>query len=119
MVELLAVIVVIASVMVFAIPAITDTNKNARDKLTDMEKNNLKEAGKMLALDVDNSATDIYKCNGWVASYCTKQNSKWTKIEISVSNLKSHGYFTDNDNHIDGDIIVSIDNSHNVTIKDN
>ena len=119
LIELLAVIVILALIMTIAIPAITDTGSSARTKLTDIEKKNLIEAGKMLALDLDENTTDIYNCSGWVASACTKNNGKWTLVKVTVADLKTHDYYTDSKKHISESIKLEIKSDYTVTIDEN
>ena len=115
LIELLAVIVVIAVIMVIVTPSLLNTGDSARDKLTEVEKKNLIDAGKMLALDLNDSESDIYNCSGWITE-CSKSNGKWISVTMSVSDLISHGYFTDNYNHL-GDYQVTVDSNYNVTVS--
>ena len=116
LVELLAVIVVIAAVIVIATPSLLNIGDSARNKITETEKKNLIEAGKMLALDLDDSDSNLYNCSGWI-THCDKdKNGNWTSVTISVSDLVSHGYFTDNDNHL-SEYILTIKNDYTVSIS--
>lgn len=112
LIELLAVVVIITVVIIIAVPAVTNSNQNARNKITALENKNLTEAGKMLALDLDNKDSSIYNCNGWVSSYCTKTNSKWSKVEITVNKLKEKKYLNDTGNHL-GNVSITITKSNN------
>ena len=124
-VELLTVIIVLSVIMVFAVSIITSASKNAENKLDEIERKNLIEAGKMLAIDLDDNDSEIYNCSGWITR-CNKNSGKWTRVTITVSDLVSHNYFTDNRGHIDGTIkiiIYSFDSQNNsdyyVTIDEN
>ena len=118
LIELLAVILVLGMIIVFAIPAINGSGSSSREKISELEKKNLIEAGKMLALDLDESTTDIYNCNGWIENLCTKSTDKWSRVTISVKELINHGYFIDYDHHIDEDIMLIISGNHEVSIED-
>lgn len=116
LVELLAVIVILGTVMLLTIPAITNTGGDARNKLTSIEEKNLKEAGKMVALDLDDKDSDIYNCKGWINN-CEKDGNKWSRVTITIEQLKSNGYFIDRDDHLNNNITITIKSDYSITIN--
>ena len=117
LIELLAVLVIVGAVMALAIPAILGSGDNARNKISEIEERNLKEAGKMLAIDIDNPVSEIYKCTGWIWNLCTKENSKWKSVNVTIGDLIDHGYFNDNGGHLDRNITLTINNDYTVSIN--
>ena len=105
-IELLAVLLVLGMLMVFAYPAIFKTEKAAEEVLNKAEERNLKDAAKLVAIDLDDYMSPIYNCkNGsWIKEYChtikdSEDNDVWYYVVFPVNLLIEKGYFTDNSNH--------------------
>lgn len=119
LVEVLAVIVVLAAILVIAVPTILNSQNSALEAITSQEKKNIEEAGRMVGIDLDDYTSSIYNCKSgsWIASKCTKHSSKWTQVKITIADLVSYNYFTDQDNHCSGDITVNKgDNGYTVNL---
>lgn len=106
LVELLAVIVILAFLLLLLVPSIFKTKENALGSLNNLQEKNLKEAAKLLALDIDDYTSDVYNCksSSWLSGKCSKE---WTELTVSVEELIEHGYFQDEQNHCTGTIKIN------------
>lgn len=109
LVELLAVIVIISILLIIVIPSVYIVRQKAIKGLSDEEEKNIKEAGELLGIDLDDYMTDVYNCKAgsWVALKCTKSNDKWVEAKVSVEDLVDHGYFRDEKGHCTGELTVT------------
>ncbi len=121
LVELLAVIGVLSLILVFAIPAVFSSRDNIISGISAQEKKNIIEAGKMFAIDLDDYTSDVFNCKStsWAKNKCTKSSGRWTKAVVKLSELKSHDYFEDTNDHCtDGNItIIKTESGYDVTIE--
>lgn len=117
LVELIAVIAVLGILLVLAIPNILSARDSAMRGLDKEEKRNIKEAGKMLGIDLDDYMTDVYNCKdaSWMAGKCEKKDSSWTKATASIKDLRDYGYFTDDSKQCEGTITIEKSTGKNVT----
>lgn len=110
-IELLAVLLVLGMLMVFAYPAIFKTEKAAEEVLNKAEERNLKEAAKLVAIDLDDYMSPIYNCNkGWMKdeNKCNKPYSYWESASVTVKDLIDNKYMEDKNTHLDKNIVVRI-----------
>lgn len=113
LVELLAVIVILAAIMVIAIPAVLNTRRSALGALSKEQEKNLKDAGKLLGVDLDDYASSIYDCKegSWImtssGAKCTKTSAGWAEVKIDVPTLVQNGYFKDENNHCSGTLTIT------------
>lgn len=120
LVEMLAVLVILGTILVLVVPMILNTRESALNKLSKEQIRSLKNAGEMLAIDLDENTSDIYNCknNSWIKklNVCKMENGYWTKINsIKIDDLKKHAYFEDNANHCSGSItITKVSDDYNV-----
>lgn len=100
-IELLAVLVVLGILMIFAVPAIFKTEEGALNKIREQELKNIKDACNMVAIDLDDYMSSIYNCKtgSWVESKCTKNENKWETATITMKDLIDHKYFEDKQSH--------------------
>lgn len=125
LVELLAVIVVLALIMTIAIPSVLSVRNSIMGKLSKEQERNLTDAGKLLGIDLDDYNSPIYECKvgSWVTTTsgveCTKPTSGWTEIKVGVKDLVDNGYFKDEKKHCEGFITVSKTNSGYKVATDN
>ncbi len=108
LVEILAVMVILGLLIVFAVPMVSKSKDDALKALSKEQVKNIEDAGKSLGLDLDDYMTDIYNCNSskWVKNKCSFTDSKWTSIKVTIDDLKAHGYFQDDGGHCSGTITV-------------
>lgn len=123
LVELLAVIVILALVMAIAIPVVLDVRSNVTGTLSQEQKKGLQDAGKLLGIDLDDYSSDIFNCKdgSWIKSSaeCTMNSSNWKTVKIDVSTLVDHGYFKDDAHHCTGSITIDkTDSGYRVTNND-
>lgn len=109
LIELLAVIVVLALLLALAIPAVLNTRENAAGALAKEQEKNLLDAGGLVGVDLDDYMSEIYNCKSgsWIETKCTKDSNKWVSVNLSLDDLKSHGFFSDQQNHCSGSITVT------------
>lgn len=108
LVELIAVITVLALLLVIAIPGFMKARDNALQGLSKTQQKNLKYAGETVGVDLDDYMSDIYNCVGsWIEPKCNFGTSgKWESVELTVDELKEHNYFEDTDGHCKGSIFI-------------
>ncbi len=117
--ELLAVIVVLGLLMVIAVPMIMSAKEGALNSLSKLQERNLKDAGRQLALELDDPLSSIYNCKStsWVATEenvicrADTETKRWVHIEIPVAKLIEHNYFQDEGKHCEGVVFVKRDGS--------
>lgn len=121
LVELIAVISILAILLIIAVPTIITARNNALKGLDKEQRRNIQEAGKMLGVDLDDYLTDVYNCSASWISTCNKDDKgKWTSVEVTIEDLKTHNYFTDEANQCSGTIIVNrkgVDNTYKVDLE--
>lgn len=89
LVELLAVLVILAAIMGIAIPSITSSMERTKEKQNEEKKNMLESFAELYVADHKNAIYNNLGTN--------------TECHISISTLKSEGYLTDDaDKDIDG-----------------
>ncbi len=121
LIELLAVIVILGVIMSLSVTLILKAQNNSKTALTNEQINSVKEAGKLLGVDLDDYYSDIYNCNSssWISSYCSISDGMWTSVLLSLDDLISHDYFQDVDNHCSGSIKVTrVDSGYTVDLID-
>lgn len=121
LIELIAVIVILALLLVIAVPSILNARNNAIRGLDKEQKRNIEEAGKMLGIDLDDYMTEVYNCKASWPSECNKNDEgKWTSVRVSIEELKTKGYFTDEANKCSGNILVQKGNynMYNITLEE-
>ena len=113
LVEIIAVLVLISLLMIFAIPAITGVLSSSRNTIDGLNKKNLTEAGKMFAEDIylcrGEVPEEVKAATGSVPVTCSELRDKLsssTGISITVEKLKLGEYFTDNANNCSGTLII-------------
>ena len=113
LVELIAVITVLAVMLVLTIPAIFKARDNTLKGLSNEQERNIKDAGMLLGIDLDDYASDVFNCTGWLANdntsetpYCIKTSEKWTEVKVTVKDLVEHKYFRDDNNHCKGTLTI-------------
>jgi len=103
--ELLAVIVIIAVVVSVASVSINAVTKNAREKASEEMRGSLKDAAIIHALD----SVYLQKCTG---NFSESDYSSWSRrkcaTKITVSTLKSKGLFEDNRGYCSNDTEVIV-----------
>ena len=111
LVELLAVICILGIIMTIAAVSIFGSQSTALNKLSEEEQKNIKDAGKLIGIDLDDYTSEIYNCKtgSWIAASCTKDNTtkEWTSVKVTVENLVVNRYFTDTEGHCSGTITVT------------
>lgn len=119
LVELLAVIVVLALIMVIAIPAVLNTKETASKVLSADEERSIKDAAKLLAIDLDDPNSSLFNCgsgNNWLNCKLDSERTTatgiktkdWLSATVTVEELIKHNYFSDNkDNgHCKGQVTI-------------
>ena len=118
LIELIAVIVILALLLVIAVPSILNARNKAILGLDKEQKRNIEEAGKMLGIDLDDYMTDLYNCKGDWPSVCNKNDDgKWTSVKVQIHELKEKGYFTDEIDKCSGDIVIIKDTNNMYTVN--
>lgn len=118
LVELLAVIVILAAIMVIAIPAVLEAKERAMGALSKEQMKNLQDAGKLLGVDLDDYATDIYDCKdgSWIrtssGAKCERTSEGWIEVTIDIQTLVEHGYFKSDTPTLEEHGYLKIDNNH-------
>ena len=119
LIELLAVIVIIALLLIIAVPMVMKARDKTLMGLSKEQERNLKYAGEMLGIDLDDYMSKVYNCKGgsWLDSdsKCTKVDvtendkviKKWVEVTVTLDDLKEHGYFDDVQSHCKGSITVT------------
>ena len=104
LIELLAVIVILGIILVVAFPMVMNSKNDISNTLSEEQKKNLKHSGELVGLDLDDYLSDIYNCksSSWIASKCEKNGDNWAKVTLTLTELKSHGYFEDAAGHCHG-----------------
>lgn len=111
LIELIAVIGILALLLLIAIPTVLNTRDNALKALSEKEKRNIVDAGKTLAVDLDDYKSEIYNCKTgtWVESGCQKDdNNHWTSVTLTLQNLIENDYFEDTKKHQNGGMEITI-----------
>lgn len=116
--ELIVIIGILALLLIISVPAIMNARNNAIGGLNKEQENNIKEAGKLLGIDLDDYNTEIYECKSgsWITTSgsdvkCTKDAGSWVEVHLKVSKLVEKGYFSDEGNHCSGGLTVTKTNS--------
>lgn len=104
LVELLAVILILSLIMTITVVNVAKSRENALDAISEQEKKNLKEAARMVALNLDDLQDDLKCTAGWITC---DNNAKWTEAEFTINALREHGYLQDDDNHCTGSLSVT------------
>lgn len=122
LVEILAVIVVLAIIMIIAIPNINDAFSTAKNKLSDIETKNIKEASETIILEVINCDIEVANYNELFSKSSMKcsemQNETIGKtIETTVDKLKEKGYFNDTSNKCSGSLLITTDTNYKVSVN--
>lgn len=117
LVEILAVIALLAVLLLFAVPMLMNARDNTLKALSKNQQKNLKYAGETLGVDLDDYRSKVYNCNesSWVNGMCTfveveenyKKVNKWTSITVTLDKLIENEYFEDVQGHCKGSIVVS------------
>ncbi len=123
LIELLAVIVIIGVVMSLSVSMILNARINTEKALSNEQVKAIKEAGKLLGVDLDDYYSDVYNCNStsWIRTTsgvsCHVEGDTWKTVALDVKDLKDHGYFQDDANHCSGKVnITKVDNGYNVSL---
>ena len=109
LVELLAIIALLGIIALIAIPNVLDSYKNGKNKLSDIQKNEIENAVKLYINDYClNPISESYSCpTNWVTSY---ENGiiNVKNATISLSELKTKEYFDSTiSNNCSGNIVIS------------
>ncbi len=109
LVELLAVIAVLALLLILAVPMVMKARDNTIRGLNESQKKNIRYAGEMVGIDLDDYASGIYNCQegSWIESKCTMANNSWTEVAVSLDDLKAQGYFEDYEGHCSGTVKIT------------
>lgn len=109
LIEVLVVIVILGLLLILGVPAILSTRNSALAGISAEEENSIKEAGKILGIDLDDYTSEVYNCKtgSWILSKCTKKNEKWVEVTVTLDDLKEHDYFSDKAGHCKGNITVT------------
>ena len=121
LVELLAVISILALLLVITVPAVMNSRNNAIKGITKEEENSIKESAKLVGIDLDDYMSEIYNCkvSSWIESNCTLADGNWIEAKITIDELKKHNYFDDAQNHCSGEITVTkVESGYNITLND-
>lgn len=119
LVELIAVVTILSIIIIIAIPSINTNLRGTKDKLDEINKKNLEDAGKTLAneaiyCEISDKAQSIFgnsDCN--VVKKNLIENGGYT---ISVDTLREKEFFVDSGNHCSGDILITADENYKVTV---
>lgn len=121
LIELLAVIAIMAIILVLTVPMILNSRDNTLRGISREEERNLKYAGELVGIDLDEYMSDIYNCNStsWINDKCTRADGKWLEVKVSVADLKEHGYFEDVKGHCEGEMTITklASSDYNVTLN--
>lgn len=113
LVELIAVIGILALLLMIAIPTILNARDNSLKALSEKEKRNIVDAGKTLAVDLDDYKSDVYNCQegSWIESFCQKDDitEHWTKLTLTLDDLINNEYFEDTKSHLDSTMEITIE----------
>ena len=112
LVEILAVIAILSLIMIITIPTVMKTRGNIENTLSQEEKKNIEESGRLLGVDLDDPYSDIFNCaKGWIkeesGANCEISNSSWSKLSVDLSLLQSHDYYRDDQNRCKGTITIT------------
>ncbi len=123
LVELLAVIVIIGVIMSLSVTLILKEKGITEKALSNEQVKGIKEAGKLLGVDLDDYYSEVYNCSdtSWVKTTsgvtCTLNGDVWKEVTLSVNDLKTHGYFQDDASHCSGNVkIIKTDTGYNVSL---
>lgn len=117
--ELLAVIIILSLLLIIAVPMVLKARDKALSGLSKEQERNLKYAGEMLGIDLDDYMSKVYNCKSgsWLdsESKCTKVDvkendkviKKWVEVTVTMDELKGHGYFDDVQSHCKGTITIT------------
>ena len=120
LVELLAVISILALLLVITVPAVMNSRNNAIKGISKEEENSIKEAGKLVGIDLDDYTSEIYNCKegSWIESNCTLADGNWIEAKITIDELEKYNYFDDTQNHCSGVITVTkVESGYKVTLN--
>lgn len=114
LVEVIAVISVLALVMIIVIPAVSRQFTNSKEALSKINRKNASESAMLFGTDVvtcDKNALNILKEKVSEKSdeaYCvTARDAISTGLEVSLDFLKSNNYLTDYDDRCSGNVIIT------------
>lgn len=111
LIELLAVIVIMAIVLVLTVPMILKSQENTLRGISRQEERNIKYAGELVGIDLDDYMSPIYNCNSesWIGSVgkCTRAEGKWVEVKVTVEELRNNGYFEDIEGHCEGELTIT------------
>ena len=110
MIELLAVIGILAVLLLLAVPSILNSRDNALKGISRAEEKNIKYAGETIGIDLDDYMSEIYNCkvSTWIESKCQFDGSgSWSSVTLQMSDLISNGYFEDKNDHCKGEITIT------------
>ncbi len=123
LIELLAVIVIIGVVMSLSVTMILNAKEKTETALSNEQIRSIKEAGKLLGVDLDDYYSGVFNCNddSWIRTTsgvsCDVEGETWKKVTLTVEDLKSHGYFQDDASHCSGNVsIFKTDNGYTVEL---
>lgn len=122
LVEMLAVIVILAIVMIIAVPVIQDALSSSNQGMNEFEKKTIKDGAETMVLEIINCDLDsnIYNVLGISNSLtCSEVNNLVVgkTITISIQNMKTYGFLNDVGGRCQGDILVTTDaESYQVTV---
>jgi len=106
--ELLAVIIILSVLLVIAVPSVIISKNNALNALSNQEKENLKDAGIMVGIDLDDPTSDIYNCKSgsWIKT-CTDCSCNSDSATVTVEALVDNGYFDDKGQKYKGSLTIT------------
>ena len=124
LVEIVAVICVLALIMIVVVPAVQKSLTNAKTGISNINKKNIEEAAKTLGTEIlfcdDESDTEL-KTNLGVTSCAEAKTDLEATLKFSLGDLEAWGYFSDDSgnckNDLDKNITILSDENDKITVS--
>ncbi len=123
LVEILAVVIVLAIIMIIVIPNIGNVFNNAKDKISDLEKKNIVDASEMIIMEIANCEISVSNYNYLFdknVTKCSEMNDDIIgTVTTTIEKLKEKDLFSDPGNKCSGSINITTNNNFKISVDTN
>lgn len=125
LVEVLAVIVILAIIMIIVVPNVFEALNAGKNKISDIERSHIVDASERLILEAINcdfyAADDVdvfnYIFEKNISTCSEMSNLVFSEtLETTVEKLREKGYFNDDSNKCNGKVKMTTDNNYKVSV---